>query len=58
MIPVTKPYLPPFDEYQSYLEGIWKRQWLTNNGPLVNELETKITEYLGVTNFYTWGMGL
>jgi dTDP-4-amino-4,6-dideoxygalactose transaminase len=57
MIPVTKPYLPPFDEYQSYLEGIWKRQWLTNNGPLVHELETKITDYLGVTNFLYLGNG-
>lgn len=51
MIPVTKPYLPPLSEYQEYLEGIWKRQWLTNNGPLVNELELKISEYLGVNNF-------
>jgi dTDP-4-amino-4,6-dideoxygalactose transaminase len=51
MIQVTKPYLPPIQEYNAYLEGIWKRQWLTNNGPLVNELELKITEYLNVPNF-------
>ena len=51
MIPVTKPYLPPLSEYQEYLEGVWKRQWLTNNGPLVNELELKVSEYLGVDNF-------
>jgi dTDP-4-amino-4,6-dideoxygalactose transaminase len=57
MIPVTKPYLPPFQEYQEYLEGIWKRQWLTNNGPLVNELELKISEYLGVENFLYLGNG-
>lgn len=57
MIPVTKPYLPPFSEYQEYLEGIWKRQWLTNNGPLVNELELKISEYLGVENFLFLGNG-
>lgn len=57
MIPVTKPYLPPFSEYQEYLEGIWKRQWLTNNGPLVNELELKISEYLRVENFLFLGNG-
>jgi dTDP-4-amino-4,6-dideoxygalactose transaminase len=48
MIPVTKPYLPPIEKYNSYLEGIWKRNWLTNNGPLVNELELKLKDYLQV----------
>ncbi|WP_224998101.1 DegT/DnrJ/EryC1/StrS aminotransferase family protein [Cesiribacter sp. SM1] len=46
MIPVTKPFLPPREEYEYYLQGIWKREWLTNNGPLVNELELKLKEYL------------
>jgi dTDP-4-amino-4,6-dideoxygalactose transaminase len=46
MIPVTKPFLPPQSEYQSYLDGIWQRNWLTNNGPLVNELELKLKDYL------------
>lgn len=48
MIPVTKPFLPPQEEYQQYLDGIWKREWLTNNGPLVNELELQLKEYLGL----------
>ncbi len=48
MIPVTKPFLPPIEEYQAYLRGIWQRNWLTNNGPLVNELELKLKEYLQV----------
>jgi dTDP-4-amino-4,6-dideoxygalactose transaminase len=48
MIPVTKPFMPPKSEYDSLLEGIWKREWLTNNGPLVNELELKLKEYLGL----------
>lgn len=48
MIPVTKPFLPPIEEYQTLISGIWQRQWLTNNGPLVNELELKLKEYLGV----------
>ncbi len=46
MIPVTKPFLPPLATYQAYVEGIWQRNWLTNNGPLVNELELKLKEYL------------
>ncbi len=48
MIPVNKPFLPPQDEYIKYLEGIWSRNWLTNSGPLVNELELKLKDYLNV----------
>lgn len=48
MIPVTKPFLPPQQIYQSYLEGIWKRQWLTNMGPLASDLELRLKEHLKV----------
>lgn len=43
-IQVTEPFLPPLEEYVSYLEGIWKRGQLTNHGPLVIELERLIQE--------------
>ncbi|TNE47792.1 MAG: DegT/DnrJ/EryC1/StrS family aminotransferase [Bacteroidetes bacterium] len=46
MIAVTKPFLPPQEEYEAYIKGIWQRNWLTNNGPLVNELELELKEYL------------
>lgn len=46
MIPVTKPFSPPIEEYTKLLQGIWDRNWFTNNGPLVNELELKLKEYL------------
>lgn len=48
MIPVTKPFLPPQEEFEKYLTGIWKRQWLTNMGPLSSELEMKLKAFLGV----------
>lgn len=48
MIQVNKPFLPPLEEYKQYVDGIWQRTWLTNNGPLVNELELKLKQYLGV----------
>ena len=51
MIPVTKPFLPPFEEYDSFVKDIWQRQWLTNNGPLVNELELRIKDYLELPHF-------
>jgi dTDP-4-amino-4,6-dideoxygalactose transaminase len=50
MIPVTKPFLPPLDEYQRYVQGIWERNWLTNNGPLVLELESKLKKELQLEN--------
>lgn len=50
MIPVTKPFLPPIEEYRAYLDGIWQRQWLTNMGPLANELEEKLKQYLKASN--------
>ncbi len=48
MIPVTKPFLPPIQDYEKYLQGIWNRNWLTNNGPLVNELELRLKDYLAI----------
>lgn len=36
---VTKPYLPDINKYKSYVNKIYKNGWLTNNGPLVQELE-------------------
>lgn len=50
MINVTKPNLPSLEEYTELLKGIWERNWLTNNGPLVNELELKLKEYLGLNH--------
>lgn len=50
MIPVTKPFLPPREEYERFMQGIWEREYLTNNGPLVQELERQLQEYLGVSH--------
>lgn len=50
MIPVTKPFLPPQQVYQSYLDGIWKRNWLTNMGPLASDLELRLKETLQVNH--------
>ena len=48
MIPVTKPFLPPAEEYKKYIDGIWQRQWLTNMGPLASDLEMKLKQHLGL----------
>lgn len=50
MIPVTKSFLPPFEKFTSQLERVYEKQWLTNRGSLVKELECKLINHLGVTN--------
>ena len=47
-ITVTQPCLPPLEEFMPYLQQIWENKWLTNNGPLHQQLEKELTEYLGV----------
>lgn len=50
MIPVTKPYLPRREKFDRYIDGIYERAWLTNNGKLVQQLTKRLEEYLGVEN--------
>ena len=50
MINVTKTYLPNKEKYQKYVDEIYTNGWITNNGPLVKELEKRLAEYLGVKN--------
>ena len=47
-ITVTSPLLPPLEEFVPYLQDIWDRKWITNNGAYHQELEKKLAEYLGV----------
>ena len=48
MIPVTKSYLPNKEKYKAYIDRIYDSAWLTNNGSLLQELEQRLKEYLGV----------
>nr|WP_319397857.1 DegT/DnrJ/EryC1/StrS family aminotransferase [uncultured Carboxylicivirga sp.] len=50
MINVTQPFLPPKEEYDKLIDQVWKRNWLTNNGPLVNELELHLKKHLGLNH--------
>ena len=45
---VTQPFLPPLEEFIPYLEQIWDRKVLTNNGPFHQELERELARYLSV----------
>jgi dTDP-4-amino-4,6-dideoxygalactose transaminase len=48
LIPVTKAYLPNKEKYQAYVDRIYDSGWLTNSGTLLQELEKRLAEYLGV----------
>lgn len=45
---VTKPALPPLEEFIPYLEKIWDSRVLTNSGPFHQELEKELCRHLGV----------
>lgn len=51
MIPVTKTFLPPQEEYQAILKKAWTKGWMTNRGDMVLELERKMKSRLGLDYF-------
>lgn len=48
MIPVTKTFLPPIEEYTQWVQKAFDNQWLTNRGELIKLLEEKLKSYLGI----------
>lgn len=50
MINVTKTYLPNKEKYKSYIDEIYASGQITNNGQMVQRLEKRLAEYLGVKN--------
>lgn len=45
---VTQPVLPKLEDFIPYLEQIWENKILTNCGPLHQQLEKELCEYLNV----------
>ncbi|MBA3026191.1 MAG: DegT/DnrJ/EryC1/StrS family aminotransferase [Sulfurimonas sp.] len=50
MINVTKTYLPDKKKYKQYIDEIYASGKITNNGPLLKKLESRLAQYLGVKN--------
>ncbi|RFC55746.1 DegT/DnrJ/EryC1/StrS family aminotransferase [Brumimicrobium aurantiacum] len=48
LIPVTKTFVPPIEEYTSQIKRAFDKGWLTNRGALTIELEEKLKDYLEV----------
>lgn len=49
---VTKSFMPPLNEYQKMVEKIYDTAILTNQGPMVCNLESRLSRFLGVENFH------
>jgi len=47
-INVTQTFLPPQEEYQKVLKKAWDKNWITNRGVLVQDLEDKLKNYLQI----------
>lgn len=47
-IPVTQPFLPPFEEYVQEIKEIWETNWLTNGGPKHQKFESLLKKHLKV----------
>lgn len=54
---VTQPYLPPLEEFIPYLQQIWDNKILTNGGPMHQELEQALCDYLGVEHIALFNNG-
>lgn len=57
MIPVTQTFLPSQDAYQAILKRAWDKQWMTNRGELVLELEETLKQYLHAKNILATNNG-
>jgi len=57
MIPVTRPLLPPLEEFNEYLQKIWDNKWLTNGGPFHQDLEDALCDYLQVKHISLFSNG-
>jgi dTDP-4-amino-4,6-dideoxygalactose transaminase len=54
---VTRPFLPPLEDFLPYVEEIWNTGFLTNGGPLHQRLEKELADYLGVEHLALFNNG-
>lgn len=54
---VTRPHLPPLQDFIPLLEEIWSNKILTNGGPFHQKLERALCDYLGVDHIALFSNG-
>lgn len=45
---ITRPFLPPLEDFTAHLRRIWDSGILTNGGPYHEEFEARLADHLGV----------
>ncbi len=54
---VTRPFLPPIEEFCQGLEEIWESGWLTNNGPILQRFTQELSNYFETDNICLFNNG-
>jgi len=54
---VTRPFLPPLEEFTEGVKEIWDNHWLTNNGPIVQRFSRELSNYYETDNVCLFNNG-
>lgn len=56
-VTVTQPLMPALSDYTALLEGVWSRRQLSNEGPLLLDLQRRLAKRLDAPNLRLVGSG-
>jgi dTDP-4-amino-4,6-dideoxygalactose transaminase len=54
---VTRPFLPPLEEFSKGLEEIWESRWLTNDGPVLKRFTQELCDFFETDNLCLFNNG-
>jgi dTDP-4-amino-4,6-dideoxygalactose transaminase len=54
---VTKPFLPPLEEFRQGLEEMWSSRWLTNDGPILRRFTENLSNFFETDNICLFNNG-
>ena len=54
---VTRPFLPPLEEFCEGLNQIWESRWLTNDGPIIRRFARELCNYFETDNLCLFNNG-
>ena len=56
-IHVTRPFLPPLEEFYDGLKEIWENRWLANNGPILRRFTRQLANVFETDNVCLFNNG-
>lgn len=54
---MTRPFLPPLEEFYDGLSEIWETRWLTNNGPILKRFTRELCDIFETDNLCLFNNG-